>query len=106
MCQIMQPEARRLFSCDGIMLRPSRPIRAALLICLVTCLIHAGPQAFALPDSPTVEELFSSRVLPEPLVSFGSEPTAANNQTLAVALKAFEKKIVADDFSVLDTILL
>jgi len=39
-------------------------------------------------------------------VSFGSEPTAANNQTLAVALKAFEKKIVADDFSVLDTILL
>jgi len=104
MCQITQPEARKLFSGDGIVRRPSRPIRGALLICLVTCLIHAGPQAFALPDSPTVEELFSSRVLPEPLVPFGSEPTAANNQTLAIALTVFDQRSVADDFSVLEAI--
>jgi len=64
----------------------------------------SGPQAFALPGSPTAEELFSARVLSEPLVPYGSEPTAANNQTLAVVLNAFDQTSVADDFSALAAI--
>ena len=51
---------------------------------------------------PTVTQLFSLHVLPEPLVPSGGEPTQIENGTLTATLKAFQTRGQSDDFSALE----
>jgi RHS repeat-associated protein len=52
-----------------------------------------------LSANPTTQELFRARVLEEPLVPVGGEPTPAENAALAAALLAYAKRGGLDDSS-------
>lgn len=59
-----------------------------------------------LPEAPSVADLFSARVLPEPLVPFGlTEPGVADNRALAITLNGFAARTRSDDFSALEAYL-
>jgi RHS repeat-associated protein len=55
--------------------------------------------------NPSDEEITSNLLLAEPLVPIGGKTTAAENQELATALTAFEKRQVRDDFGPLENFL-
>src|SRR5215510_10019194 len=50
---------------------------------------------------PSVEEIFRSHALPEPLVPVGAEPTTEENAALGTALLAYGRRTNLDDFSTL-----
>ena len=54
---------------------------------------------------PSVAQIFSLHVLPEPLVPLGSDPTEAENAALISTLDAFQKRAESDDFSSLENYL-
>lgn len=54
---------------------------------------------------PTVEQIFSLRKLPEPLVPFGAKPSMADNESLMAALSALDTRKEPDDFSSLEQFL-
>jgi RHS repeat-associated protein len=61
--------------------------------------------SFALPTSPTAEDIFLARVFEEPLVPMGADPTPEENADLAAALVDYAKCGGPDDFSALTAFL-
>lgn len=55
--------------------------------------------SIAIPRSPTVQDFFVTRLLEEPLVPVGGNPTSAENAALAEALRAYSQRAGPDDFS-------
>jgi len=49
--------------------------------------------------NPTIQEFFRVRILEEPLVPIGTEPTAVENAALAAALRGYSQRNGQDDFS-------
>jgi RHS repeat-associated protein len=64
----------------------------------------AGTLSMFSPN-PTPEEIFRARVLEEPLVPIGPDPTPAENAALAAALLRYSERSVSDDFSSLTAFL-
>ena len=61
--------------------------------------------ALKFSETPSDEEIFSARALPEPLVRAGWKTSAAENRALADALQAFAHRAVCDDTSALEQFL-
>jgi hypothetical protein len=61
--------------------------------------------SFALPASPTAEDIFLARIFEEPLVPMGAVPTLQENAEFATALVGYAKGDGPDDFSALTAFL-
>jgi RHS repeat-associated protein len=61
--------------------------------------------SFALPASPTAEDIFLARIFEEPLVPMGADPTLQENADFATALVSYAKCDGPDDFSALTSFL-
>jgi|GEM_PF-3327928 len=57
-----------------------------------------------LPVSATVEQIYSLRKLPEPLVPGEGNPSTVDNQSLLTAVAALEARTEPDDFSSLEQV--
>src|ERR1044071_6021769 len=51
---------------------------------------------------PSESSLRTKRIFSEPLVPVGSHPTMEENRRLAEALRQYEQRTIADDFSALE----
>src|SRR2546427_3195372 len=67
---------------------------------------HTAPQiGLRLSENPSEEEIRSARIFFEPLIPVGRKPSAQENHQLAAALRLYQQRPAADDFSSLDRFL-
>src|SRR5437899_2535224 len=60
---------------------------------------------YMLSPNPTPQDLFRARLLDEPLVPIGADPTPSENAALAAALLGYSERSGPDDFSSLTAFL-
>src|SRR5580658_5065602 len=90
-------------------LRPLAVIAVAAMLFL--CRVAAGgvepksalpSPALKLSENPSAAEIRAARIFSEPLVPAGRRPSVQENRRLAAALRDYEQRQTADDFSALE----